>query len=165
MELRLLFLFLFFLLFPWFGVIGSNSPNIIAGRDIYMSICSSCHGINGKASINYAPSFYYGERLDKDISILVKSVREGLGRMAPQEGNLKDLQITDAISYARTLQKYFKKEEDEDQKYEEYSVSGALVDQKLLPPQSRRENKTGFYETNENGQSIFFNYDGSIWTN
>ena len=44
-------------------------------------------------------------------------------------------------------------------------MSGALVDQKLLPPQSRRENKTGFYETNENGQSIFFNYDGSIWTN
>ena len=158
-------MFLFFLLFPWLGVIGSNSPNIIAGRDIYMSICSSCHGINGKASINYAPSFYYGERLEKDISILVKSVREGLGRMAPQEGNLKDLQITAAISYARTLQKYFKKEEDEDKKYEEYSVSGALVDQKLLPPQSRRENKTGFYETNENGQSIFFNYDGSIWTN
>ena len=144
---------------------GSNSPNIIAGRDIYISICSSCHGINGKASINYAPSFYYGERLEKDISILVKSVREGLGRMAPQEGNLKDLQITDAISYARTLQKYFKNEEDEDQKYEEYSVSGALVDQKLLHPQSKRQNKTGFYETNKNGQSIFFNYDGSIWTN
>ena len=37
-----------------------------------MSICSLWRSINEKASINYSPSFYYGERLEEDISILVK---------------------------------------------------------------------------------------------
>ena len=62
----------------------------MTGKDIYISICSSCHGIDGHATLGYAPNFYYGERLEKDMLILVRSVREGLGRMPPQEENLKD---------------------------------------------------------------------------
>lgn len=82
---------------------ASESPDFQSGRETYVAICSSCHGIDGKASLSYAPSFYYGERLEKDILILVRSVRNGLGRMPPHEAYLKDSQIADAISYARTL--------------------------------------------------------------
>ena len=90
-------MFLFYIIFPACVAIASNSSIESAGREIFISNCSSCHGINGKASISNAPSFYYGERLEKDILILVRSVREGLGRMPPQEENLKDSQIQDAF--------------------------------------------------------------------
>ena len=144
--------------------IASNSSNESAGREIFISICSSCHGINGKASINYAPSFYYGERLEKDILILVRSVKEGLGRMPPQEEYLKDSQIQDAISYAKTLQKYFEKNDGyEERKYEDEDENRILDDQGELTSTSGRQYDEVFNEENSNGQGIFFNFDGSIW--
>ena len=145
--------------------IASNSSNESAGREIFISICSSCHGINGKASISNAPSFYYGERLEKDILILVRSVREGLGRMPPQEENLKDSQIQDAISYAKTLQKYFEKNDGyEERKYEDEDENRILDDQGELTSTSGRQYDEVINEENSNGQGIFFNFDGSIWT-
>ena len=163
--MRIYISFLFFIIFPACAAIASNSSNEPAGREIFISICSSCHGINGKASINYAPSFYYGERLEKDILILVRSVREGLGRMPPQEENLKDSQIQDAISYAKTLQKYFEKNDGyEERKYEDEDENRILDDQGELTSTSGRQYDEVFNEENSNGQGIFFNFDGSIWT-
>ena len=75
------------------------------GRNTFVAICSSCHGIDGHATLSYAPSFYYGERLEKNIKELIRSVREGLGRMSPQEADLSNEQIANAIAYARTLKK------------------------------------------------------------
>ena len=158
-------MFIFFTIFPACVVIASNSSSESAGREIFISNCSSCHGINGKASISNAPSFYYGERLEKDILILVRSVREGLGRMPPQEENLKDSQIQDAISYAKTLQKYFEKNDGyEERKYKDEDENRILDDQEKLTPPSRRQYDEAFNEENRNGQGIFFNFDGSIWT-
>ena len=165
MVLRIYIYIYLFIIFPACVAIASNSSNESAGREIFISICSSCHGINGKASINHAPSFYYGERLDKDILILVRSVREGLGRMPPQEENLKDSQIQDAISYAKTLQKYFEKNDGyEERKYEDEDENRILDDQGELTSTSGRQYDEVFNEENSNGQGIFFNFDGSIWT-
>ena len=158
-------MFLFFFIFPECAAIASNSSNEPVGREIFISNCSSCHGVNGKASINYAPSFYYGERLEKDILILVRSVKEGLGRMPPQEENLKDSQIQDAISYAKTLQKYPEKNDGyEDLKYEDEDEKRILEDQELSTYPNGGQNNGVFNELYRNGQVIFFNFDGSIWT-
>ena len=160
--MRIYISFLFFIIFPACAAVASNSSNEPAGREIFISICSSCHGINGKASINYAPSFYYGERLEKDILILVRSVREGLGRMPPQEENLKDSEIQDAISYAKTLQKFFEKKDGyENLKYED--ENRMLEDQELSISPNGGQYDDVFNEENKNGQGIFFNFDGSIW--
>ena len=162
--MKIYILFLFYIIFPTCVAIASNSSIESAGLEIFISNCSSCHGINGKASISNAPSFYYGERLEKDILILVRSVREGLGRMPPQEENLKDSQIQDAISYARTLQKYFEKNDGyEELKYVDEDENRILDDQEKLTSPSGRQYDEAFNEENRNGQGIFFNFDGSIW--
>ncbi len=76
-----------------------------AGRLTFVSICSSCHGLDGIATYEYAPSFAKGQRLNQDDATLLVSVRDGLGRMPPWGVMLSDQQILDAIAYARTLQK------------------------------------------------------------
>ena len=85
--------------------------------------------------------------------------------MPPQEENLKDSQIQDAISYAKTLQKYFEKNDGyEERKYKDEDENRILDDQEKLTPPSRRQYDEAFNEENRNGQRIFFNFDGSIWT-
>jgi len=93
----------FLLIYPSNIIYAQNFQKNMTGKDIYISICSSCHGINGNATLSYAPNFVDGERLDKDIYQLVESVREGLGRMPPQNAYLSENQIVDVIKYAKTL--------------------------------------------------------------
>jgi len=84
---------------------AQNFQENMTGKDTYTAICSSCHGIDGHATLSYAPNFVDGERLNQDLKQLVESVREGLGRMPPQEADLSDDQIMDAIKYAMSLNK------------------------------------------------------------
>lgn len=75
-----------------------------AGRVIYVSICSSCHGMNGVGALEYVPSFSKCEGLDKEDAILLISVRDGVGgRMPPWGDLLSEREIYDAIAYARTF--------------------------------------------------------------
>jgi mono/diheme cytochrome c family protein len=75
-----------------------------AGRATWASICSTCHGADGIATLEYAPSFSRCERLNQSDTTLLVSVRDGLdGRMPPWGGFLSEQQILDAIAYARSL--------------------------------------------------------------
>ena len=75
-----------------------------AGKATFISICSSCHGMDGIATLDYAPSFSKCQRLDQDDAKLLVSVRDGVGgRMPPWGVYLSEGQIRDAIAYARTF--------------------------------------------------------------
>lgn len=75
-----------------------------AGRQTYVTICSSCHGLNGIGNLEYVPSFSRCEGLEKDDATLLVSVRDGLGaRMPPWGGYLTERQIYDALAFARTF--------------------------------------------------------------
>ena len=83
---------------------GSDSA---AGRATYVSICSSCHGLDGIGALEYVPSFSKCEHLDKDNATLLVSVRDGVGgRMRPWGVLLSEREIADAIAYARTFCKH-----------------------------------------------------------
>lgn len=74
------------------------------GKATFASICSSCHGLDGIATLDYAPSFAKCQRLDQDDAKLLVSVRDGIGgRMPPWGTYLTDLEILDALAYARTF--------------------------------------------------------------
>lgn len=86
------------------GTVPAHAGNADAGRKIFASICSSCHGMNGIGTLTYAPSFSRCEGLDKDDATLLVSVRDGIGaRMPPWGGYLSERQILDAIAFARTF--------------------------------------------------------------
>ena len=75
-----------------------------AGKATFISICSSCHGLEGIATLDYAPSFAKCERLQQPDATLMVSVRDGIGgRMPPWGTILSENQILDAIAYARTF--------------------------------------------------------------
>ncbi len=86
-------------------ITSARAGDPAAGRLTFVSICSSCHGLDGIATYEYAPSFAKGQRLNQDDETLLVSVRDGLGRMPPWGVMLSDQQILDAIAYARTLQR------------------------------------------------------------
>jgi cytochrome c6 len=83
---------------------AAHAGDAAAGRATFSSICSTCHGANGVATIEYAPSFSRCERLNQDDKTLLVSVRDGIGgRMPPWGGFLTEREILDAIAYARTF--------------------------------------------------------------
>ena len=83
---------------------GVKVGDASAGKATFASICSSCHGTDGIATLEYAPSFAKCQRLDQDDAKLMVSVRDGVGgRMPPWGVYLTERQIFDAIAYARTF--------------------------------------------------------------
>ena len=64
-----------------------------------------------------------------------------------------------------SIEKYFKKNDGyEERKYEDEDENRILDDQEKLTSPSGRQYDEAFNEENRNGQGIFFNFDGSIWT-
>ena len=83
---------------------GAKGGDAAAGKATFISICSSCHGTDGIATLDYAPSFAKCQRLDQDDAKLLVSVRDGVGgRMPPWGVYLSEREILDAITYARTF--------------------------------------------------------------
>jgi mono/diheme cytochrome c family protein len=92
---------------------GANAQagNAAAGKSTFVSICSSCHGLDGIATLDYAPSFAKCQRLEQDDAKLLVSVRDGIGgRMPPWGTYLTEREILDAIAYARTFCKGVKRD-------------------------------------------------------
>jgi mono/diheme cytochrome c family protein len=78
-------------------VSAAHAGDALAGRATFASICSTCHGANGVATIEYAPSFSRCERLNQSDETLLVSVRDGIGgRMPPWGGFLTEREILDA---------------------------------------------------------------------
>jgi len=86
------------------SVANAHAGDAAAGRATFVSICSTCHGLDGIATLEYAPSFAKCQRLDQDDATLLVSVRDGMGgRMPPWGVMLTEHEILDAIAYARTF--------------------------------------------------------------
>lgn len=86
------------------GTVTAHAGDPAAGRQTFVSICSSCHGRNGIGNLEYVPSFSKCEGLEKNDATLLVSVRDGIGgRMPPWGGYLSEREILDAIAFARTF--------------------------------------------------------------
>lgn len=86
-----------------FTVQWANAGNIMRGQQLFNTHCSVCHGMRGEGVMPEAPKFRMGERLDQPDMALMQSVRNGKNKMPPFFGILKDPDILDILSYARTL--------------------------------------------------------------
>lgn len=94
------------------AIAGGNPEE---GKKIYENICISCHGEGGRPELPGIPVFADGERMDKTDEQLMKSVKNGVsdpnnpaGQSMPPFGGgpqLNDKQISDVLSYIRTLKK------------------------------------------------------------
>lgn len=58
------------------------------GERLFMTYCGGCHGFNGIAHYEYAPSFAFGERLEKPDADLMRSLRNGHAEMPSWEEKL-----------------------------------------------------------------------------
>jgi len=73
------------------------------GADIFLTYCAGCHGFDGLAAYEPAPSFSMGERLEKDDRELLQSVLKGRNAMPPWENKLSLADIKRAIAYLRHM--------------------------------------------------------------
>lgn len=84
---------------------AAGAADLINGNRIYQMRCVGCHGIDGKAINPAAPSFILGERLSQPDMALMLSLKTGKTKCPPFFGVLKDQEILDALTYARTLRR------------------------------------------------------------
>lgn len=98
-------LLVIFLVFPSSSIIyADNLKNESKkGEDVYLRYCAGCHGFDGKAAYEYAPSFSLGDRLKKDDRELLQSVLNGKNNMPPWKDKLAVQDLRDAISYLRLM--------------------------------------------------------------
>jgi cytochrome c6 len=74
-----------------------------AGANIFLTYCSGCHGKEGFAAYEHAPSFSMGERLQKDDRELLQSVLNGKNQMPPWRDMLSVEDLRNAIAYLRVM--------------------------------------------------------------
>lgn len=74
------------------------------GARTFLTYCSGCHGKNGFAAYEHAPSFSMGDRLQKDDRELLQSVLNGKNNMPPWRDKLPVQDLRNAISYIRVMQ-------------------------------------------------------------
>ncbi len=75
------------------------------GANIFLTFCAGCHGFDGRASYEHAPSFSLGDRLIKNDRELLESVLNGLNGMPAWENKLPVQSLKDAIAYLRLMHK------------------------------------------------------------
>jgi mono/diheme cytochrome c family protein len=80
------------------------------GADIYKAKCAMCHGAAGLGDTPAgkalkAASFKEPAIVKASDADLIAAVKNGKGKMPPNNGRLTDAQIQAAIAYVRTLQK------------------------------------------------------------
>ena len=80
------------------------AADMVKGQNLYKIHCSGCHGEKGMSVNPEAPNFARGERLFQSDAALIEVVRNGKNSMPAFLGLLQDREISDVISYARTLQ-------------------------------------------------------------
>lgn len=89
-------------------VLAADKPK---GADTYLTFCGGCHGFEGEPVYIYAPSFYYGDRMQKSDAELLQSVLNGTKGMPHWEGKLPVEDLRNAIDYLRLMYERYKKGE------------------------------------------------------
>ena len=74
-----------------------------AGARIFLTYCSGCHGVDGFAAYESAPSFSMGERLQLDDRELLQSVLNGKNEMPAWRDMLSVQDLRNAIAYIREM--------------------------------------------------------------
>ena len=80
-----------------------SGPTAIDGADVFLTYCAGCHGFDGHAAYEHAPSFSMGERLEKDDRELLQSVLNGKNAMPPWQDKLPVEDLRKAVSYLRIM--------------------------------------------------------------
>jgi mono/diheme cytochrome c family protein len=80
------------------------------GADTYKAKCAMCHGADGLAATPMGKnlkmlSFKDPSMVKATDAQFIASTTNGKGKMPAYKGKLTDAQITDLVSYIRTLQK------------------------------------------------------------
>ena len=79
------------------------AADVFKGREVYEIQCQSCHGVDGRGVLAFAPDFTRGERLLRSDLALLAAVSSGKGVMPAFEGVLSEREILNVIAYLRTL--------------------------------------------------------------
>ena len=87
---------------------GSNASQ---GETIFLKFCAGCHGFEGEANYEHAPSFSLGDRLQKDDRELLQSVLNGKNNMPPWRNKLPVHDLRNAIAYLRLMHERYEKGE------------------------------------------------------
>jgi len=73
--------------------------------DLYKAKCAACHGADGSKSMMGAKPLSGAEVQAMSDADLNGAITNGKGKMPAYKGKLTDAQITELVSYIRTLKK------------------------------------------------------------
>jgi cytochrome c6 len=90
-------------------VIALALPPMAAAQgaaDTYKAKCAMCHGADGSGKASMGTKDLGSADIQKmSDADLTGAITNGKGKMPPYKGKLTDAQITDLVSYIRTLKK------------------------------------------------------------
>ncbi len=81
--------------------LAAEKIELAEAQELYEDNCAMCHGYDGVPIMPGAPNFIKGERLEKNDTELLTSIRDGKGAMPPWAGALSDAEQQAALRYAR----------------------------------------------------------------
>ena len=80
-----------------------SSARQASGSEVFLKYCAGCHGPDGFAAYEPAPSFSMGERLHKSDQALLYSVLDGRHAMPYWEHKLSNDMVLAAIAFLRVM--------------------------------------------------------------
>ena len=84
-----------------------ETAQAITGSEVFLKYCAGCHGFDGFAVYEQAPSFSMGERLHKSDEELLRSVLAGKHAMPYWQDKLSNDMFRSAIAYLRVMQQRY----------------------------------------------------------
>ena len=84
---------------------GTMSFAQAAGEATFKSKCAMCHGATGAGDTPAGKSMKVAPLAKMSEADMVAIITSGKGKMPSYKGKLTDAQITDLVSYIRTLKK------------------------------------------------------------
>jgi mono/diheme cytochrome c family protein len=86
---------------------GDITARAIAGSEVFLKYCAGCHGFDGFAEYELAPSFSMGDRLHKSDEELLRSILAGKHAMPYWQNKLSIDMFRSAIAYLRVMQQRY----------------------------------------------------------
>jgi TPR repeat protein len=78
------------------------------GRRLYAAFCAGCHGRHGIAAYQESPSFALGERMEKQDTELLTSIRLGMGSMPEWGSKFSEEELRSVLIYLRGFQERYR---------------------------------------------------------
>jgi len=77
------------------------------GGEVFRTFCAGCHGMDGIAEYGSAPSFAFGERMEKETSELLTTVLTGHSSMPRWDDKLPSEWLESGLEFARLLERRY----------------------------------------------------------